>query len=191
MTSPVAVLTCLLAVSATCLLSQLRSGMERHSGRAPPRRVYSHKDGSRRNTRSAGEDDSRLQLDDVGIGARAACPFTTETVTLGDVTMTASTCVSAGGPCAGGVPFTVCQQLTQTVLVDGRAVELNTACLCALRARTATTERSDSVEAPADRQRRDVAVPSELPHEVWEHIIKMMDYVVFCVSQLIMIYHAE
>ena len=65
---------------------------------------------------------------------RAMCPFTMETVTFGGDTLTEATCVSTGEPCAGGMPFTVCQQLTQTVLIEGHSLELNTACLCALRA---------------------------------------------------------
>ena len=62
------------------------------------------------------------------------CPFTVETVTFGGDTLTEFTCVRTGQSCAGGMAFTVCQQLTQTVLIDGLSLELNTACLCALRA---------------------------------------------------------
>ena len=132
MASPVAVVTCLLAVSATCLLSQLQHSLQRRSSRGASQRP--HAPGPRRAVRSATGDAFRASLEQPDLGERAACPFSTETVTLGELTLTSSTCVSEGGPCAGGVPFTVCQQLTQTVLVDGRSVELNTACLCALRA---------------------------------------------------------
>ena len=75
------------------------------------------------------------------------------------------------------------------MLVDGRSVELNTACVCALLAHNARGEGGQSGERETpERRRRELAVRENLPRKVVERILKAIDYVVFCVAQLMLMY---
>ena len=165
MASPAAVITCLLAFSATCLLSTIPAGLQRRTARSAQQQQQQQQ---------RPEDELRVQVTDPSLGDRAVCPFTTELVAVGGGTMTASTCVGVGQPCAGGTAFTVCQQLTQTVLVDGHSLEVNTACLCALRAQAA---------GEGGRQRRQASVQLSPPRQLAARVMALIDCVIDWLAQ--------